>query len=145
MRVFSILPASVLALAFLVPRPAGAIDRDLRSVLVGGGYGLLGGTALGLASYPLTRDARSIWIGSSVGLYLGIVIGVYNAIARDDPGNPLRGEADRPGEPGSGAPPSAERELGLGPSSRPDLADALPSALRAEKELGPPAWFELKI
>src|SRR5579885_2654351 len=100
MRVFSILPASVLALAFLVPRPAGAIDRDMKSILVGGGYGLLGGTALGLASYPLTRDPRSIWIGTSVGLYLGILIGVYNAISRDDPGNPLHVEADKPKESG---------------------------------------------
>ena len=64
-----------------------AIDRDLRSVLVGGGYGLLGGTLVGLVSYPLTRDARSIFIGSSVGLYLGLVVGAYNAIDRDSPGN----------------------------------------------------------
>ncbi len=155
MRLTSFLLALSLVLGSFVPRRAQAMDRDLRSILVGGGYGLLGGTALGLASYPLTRDTRSIWIGSSVGLYLGLVIGIYNAISREDPGNPLHVEADKPKESGlqsemekfsPGPPPNAEQELNLGPSAtRPDLADAKPSALTTDQRLVPPAWFELKV
>src|SRR3954470_6605564 len=87
-----------LMVAAIIPRPVMAIDRDLRSVLIGGGYGLLGGTVLGLASWPLTRDTRSIFIGSSVGLYLGIAVGIYYALERDNPENPLR--ADAAADPG---------------------------------------------
>jgi hypothetical protein len=84
-----------------------ALDRDTRSVLVAGGYGLLGGTVLGLASYPLTRDPRSIFIGSAVGLYLGILVGIYYDIERDNPQNPLRSDGlDLPAAPMSQPPPA---------------------------------------
>jgi hypothetical protein len=88
-----------LLVATFIARPpaARAMDRDLRAVLVAGGYGVLGGTVLGLASYPLTRDTRSIFIGTSVGLYLGLLVGIYFVIDRDSPGNPLRAEAEVPG------------------------------------------------
>src|SRR3954469_16001642 len=92
--------AFFLLFASVLPRPVMALDRDVRSVLVGGGYGLLGGTLVGLVSYPLTRDARSIFIGSSVGLYLGIMVGAYNAIDRGNPDNPLRAQEEIPSTPG---------------------------------------------
>src|SRR3954466_11452280 len=92
LRIF--LLAFGLTTAMITPQPVMALDRNVRSVLVGGGYGLLGGTLVGLLSYPLTRDARSIFIGSSVGLYLGIIVGVYNASERDNPDNPLRSQVD---------------------------------------------------
>lgn len=122
-----LLVASCLTLALFVPRHVIALDRDAKSVLTGGAYGLLGGTVIGVLSYPLTRDARSIFIGSSVGLYLGIVVGAYNAIDRDNPDNPLRSELD------------------LGPSLRPDLMAVAPQALKPGQKSGPPAWLELKF
>jgi hypothetical protein len=84
-----ILIAAVSSLAF-ASRPAFAMSRDVRSVIVAGEYGMLGGTLLGIASLPLARSGRSVFIGTSVGLYLGIVAGIYYIHHRDDPGNPLR-------------------------------------------------------
>lgn len=100
-------------LSFACSKPALAIDRDVRSVIVAGGYGILGGTILGLASYPLTRDGRSVFIGSSVGLYLGIIAGIYYVMDRDNPENPLRAReltdlprlASSPGEASPVPPP----------------------------------------
>lgn len=66
-----------------------AMDRDVRSVLTISAYGLVGGTAIGLLTYPMTHSSRSIFIGSSVGLYLGIAVGLYYISHRDDPENPL--------------------------------------------------------
>ena len=107
----------LIAVSLGAATPARAMDRDVRAVLVAGGYGLLAGTALGLVSYPLTRDTRSIFIGTSVGLYLGLIAGIYYINNRDDPGNPLRSyELDlKPGTglasvahlPGGAAPPAA--------------------------------------
>lgn len=85
----------VLAIAgclLIYPHSARALNRDVKAVIITGGYGILGGTVLGLASVPFTRDARSIFIGSSVGLYLGIAVGVFYVMHRDDPDNPLRTE-----------------------------------------------------
>jgi hypothetical protein len=90
-----IVPA-LLALAVLAsapPRPAAAMDRDVRSVLVGGGYGLLGGAVLGLVAYPITQNPRSIAVGTSIGLYLGLALGFYYVWERDNPENPLRPDA----------------------------------------------------
>ncbi len=73
MRRTLLLIALVAALGLSQSRPALAIDRDVRSVIIAGGYGILGGTVLGAASYPLTRDLRSVFLGTSIGLYLGII------------------------------------------------------------------------
>jgi hypothetical protein len=89
-------------------RVARAMDRDVRAVLAGGAYGLVGGTALGLASYPFTQRTRNIFVGTSIGLYLGLVVGFYHVWHRDDPENPLRvdaGGVDAPAGPVS-APPA---------------------------------------
>jgi hypothetical protein len=147
MKLRALICALLLALATAVPRPALALDRDFKSVLVGGGYGLLGGTVLGLASYPLTRDARSIFIGSAVGLYLGIIVGIYNVVDRDNPENPLKANLSpldtgpQPSNPTSGL------DLAPAPSrpDRPDLAAAAPSALKEGQKSGPPAILDLKI
>jgi hypothetical protein len=134
-----LLVAFSLTLALAVPRQVMALDRDAKSVITGGAYGLLGGTVVGLLSYPLTRDARSIAIGSSVGLYLGIVVGAYNAIDRDSPGNPLKAEDDVPKTPGIS-------DLRLPPqSSRADLAQSQPEAIKQGKKSGPPALLELNF
>lgn len=71
-----------LVVALTAPRLAYAIGHDVRTVIVAGEYGILGGTILGVASLPFTQDARSIFIGSSIGLYLGIVVGVMYAFNR---------------------------------------------------------------
>ena len=139
MRLRKLLLALSLATAMITPRPVMAIDRDVKSVLVGGGYGLLGGTVIGLLSYPLTRDSRSIFIGSSVGLYLGIVVGAYNAIDRDNPSNPLHAEDEVPSTPGIS-------DLRFAPqSSRADLAQAAPQAVKQGQKSGPPALVEVKL
>jgi hypothetical protein len=162
-----------MAIAVVIPRPARAMDKDVRSVLVGGGYGLLGGTLLGLASYPLTRDARSVWIGSSVGLYLGLVVGIYYAIDRNNPENPLKTQVSQAEPAGSGSGSGsgsnanaggsgggglaaiagggaggspADSELNLSPSTKPDLyALGQPGYERGQTKSGPPAWLDIKV
>lgn len=66
-----------------------AIDRDTRSVIVAGVYGIGLGTAAGLASYPIHKSGRAIFMGTSIGLYLGIAAGIYHVTHRYDPGNPF--------------------------------------------------------
>ncbi len=80
-------------LALLVPSESHALrlNKDVKDVMVFSGYGLIGGTAVGLAILPLTQDLRVALMGSSIGLYLGIVAGVFYVVNRTDPGNPLRG------------------------------------------------------
>jgi hypothetical protein len=96
---------ALLALAaFAGARPAHAIDRDVRAVIVAGEYGLLGGTVLGLATLPFTESARSVFQGTSLGLYLGIAVGFYYVMHRDDAENPLRMEPDTQGQSGGGSP-----------------------------------------
>jgi hypothetical protein len=74
----------------LVSPGAQAMDRDVRSVLVAGGYGLVTGTVLGLATTPFSHNPRTIFVGSSVGLYMGLALGIYYVVNRDSPDNPLR-------------------------------------------------------
>jgi hypothetical protein len=88
----TILLAVCAATALAPVRPAHAVDRDVRAVLIGGLYGMAGGTILGLASYPFTQKPRSIFIGTSIGLYLGIAVGFYYIWNRYDPENPLQPE-----------------------------------------------------
>ncbi|OFZ52403.1 MAG: hypothetical protein A2428_12690 [Bdellovibrionales bacterium RIFOXYC1_FULL_54_43] len=76
----------------VLPVRAGAMDRDVRSVLIAGGYGILGGTVLGIAAFPFTRDGRSIAVGTSIGLYLGIAAGFYYISHREELADSLRGE-----------------------------------------------------
>ncbi len=63
---------------------AHAMSRDVRAVLVAGAYGLAGGTALGLVSFPATQSPRSIFIGTSVGLYLGLAAGIVYVLQRQE-------------------------------------------------------------
>ncbi|HLE00907.1 MAG TPA: hypothetical protein VJB59_11640 [Bdellovibrionota bacterium] len=91
-RAFLISLVSLVLANALLPVQARAIDRDVRSVLVAGGYGILGGTVLGLAAFPFTRDGRSIAVGTSIGLYLGIAAGFYYISHREELGDSLRGE-----------------------------------------------------
>src|SRR5262249_6237596 len=74
-------------------RPAHALDKNIKTVFIAGGYGLLAGTAVGLITLPLTQGIWALFIGSSVGLYLGIVIGVFHVLNRENPQNPLRPQA----------------------------------------------------
>jgi hypothetical protein len=96
--------------AVVVSSPsAQAMDSNVRAVLVAGGYGIAGGTLLGLATLPLSQDSRSVFIGSSVGLYLGVAVGLYFISHRDDPDNPLRNNAESSSGPESRN--QKEREL----------------------------------
>jgi hypothetical protein len=105
--------AMAIALASLLPtRAAWAVDRDVKAILVGGGYGLVGGTLLGAVSLPFTQDLRSVFIGTSVGLYLGLAVGVYYVLERDREGNPLR-QGAAPAADGASA---ARESRGLEPS-----------------------------
>jgi hypothetical protein len=61
----------------LLAPQAEAMSRDARTLIVMGGYGLAGGTLLGLAAYPATGQLRYVFVGSSVGLYLGVAAAVY--------------------------------------------------------------------
>jgi hypothetical protein len=71
------------------------MDHDVRSVIVSGEFGLLGGAAIGLATLPFTGSLRNVFIGSSVGLWLGIAVGFYYISNRNNPDNPLRAETSR--------------------------------------------------
>jgi hypothetical protein len=116
----------LLGLALLLPpAPAAAMSRDVRSVIVTGAYGALGGTAIGLVLYPVTHSARGVFIGTSVGLYLGIIAGLYHIHHRDDPMNPLAGAeppayARREQEALAAARPGGESPWAVAPA-RPDL------------------------
>jgi hypothetical protein len=67
-----------------------AMSPDVKSVMIGGVYGIAVGTGLGLLALPGTRSVRGIFMGSSIGLYLGMVAGYYHSRNRDNPQNPLR-------------------------------------------------------
>jgi hypothetical protein len=88
-KVFALALAMVTAIQVSMPRNAHALSADTRSILVGGTYGVLGGAALGLISWPLTQNPRSIALGASIGLYLGLIAGIYYIHNRDNPQNPL--------------------------------------------------------
>lgn len=68
--------------------------RDVRTMLYASGYGVLGGTAMGLVSLPFHRSTKGVYLGSLLGLGLGLMVGAYHVTHRDDPGNPLRGHAE---------------------------------------------------
>lgn len=99
--------ALLLSVAFGFPRPARAVDPDVRTVLTTGLYGILGGTVLGLVSAPFTGTPRSVFIGTSIGLYLGAAVGVFHVMNRYDPENPLH---QRPPEIPPWERPREERE-----------------------------------
>ncbi len=73
-----------------------AMDRDVRTVLTVGLYGIAAGTLLGALAFPATQDVKSIFLGSSVGLYLGLIVGSYHVHHRNDPQNPLVGSTMSP-------------------------------------------------
>ncbi|MCC7440823.1 MAG: hypothetical protein IT285_04275 [Bdellovibrionales bacterium] len=110
------LAALFCAAALCAPRPAHAMSREVKTVLVTGIYGAGAGTVLGLTTYPITGELRSVVMGTSVGLYLGIALGIYFICTPDDPGNPHR--ADRGGEPVSGYLTAVPREAGGSASGR---------------------------
>jgi len=70
-------------------KPAYAMDRDVKTVIKYGGYGILVGTGVGLITWPFTQDLRAVFMGTSIGLYLGIAIGIYQVFNRENPQNPL--------------------------------------------------------
>lgn len=74
----------------IAPRQAGALDKDIKAVLLIGAYGMAAGTVLGLASYPFTKNPRSVFIGTSVGLYMGIGVGFYYLWDKHNPDSPFR-------------------------------------------------------
>jgi hypothetical protein len=90
---------TALSATALVPARAWALDREVKSVLVAGGYGMVLGTMAGALSVPFTRNARTMFVGTSLGLYLGLVIGIYYVLDKD---NPLR---LKPGERQGGSDP----------------------------------------
>lgn len=56
---------------------------------MGGIYGAVAGTGLGLISYPFSGQLRTVLMGSSIGLYLGMAAGGYHAQNRSSPQNPF--------------------------------------------------------
>lgn len=66
-----------LASGGLAPSSAQAMGRNTKTLFKMGAYGVVGGTVLGLATYPFTHKARNIFIGSSIGLYLGLAMGLF--------------------------------------------------------------------
>jgi len=60
------------------------MHRDVRFILTTGVLGILGGTILGLASYPMSKEIKTIFLGSSVGLYLGLAFGGISVIIDSD-------------------------------------------------------------
>lgn len=82
--------AFIFCLAFLFSTQSFALSKDVKTVLIASGWGILGGTAMGLLSLPFTQSFKSVFMGSSIGLYLGIAGGFYHISHTDDPTNPLR-------------------------------------------------------
>lgn len=89
---FALVLSVGLSVTIGAPR-AQALERDSRTMLKAGGYGLLAGTAVGLLTWPVSKTSRSVFIGSSIGLYLGLAVGIYHITHRDDPSNPLRADS----------------------------------------------------
>lgn len=101
MRLFAratLATAAIATVAIGSARPARAIDPDVKTVFTTSWYGILGGTVLGLASYPFTGTPRSVFLGTSIGLYLGAAVGIFHVMNRYDPENPLH-------QPPPGVPP----------------------------------------
>ncbi len=93
----------VLITSWLARAPkAYALDRDVKAILITSTYGMVAGTALGLAAFPMTKSTRMILVGSSIGLYLGIAVGVYFIQNRNSPDNPF-------GQPPDQVPPWMHR------------------------------------
>ncbi len=67
----------LLALVLISSLEANAMSKDGRTFLTMGGYGLVGGTVLGLAQYPFTHNTKNIFVGTSIGLYLGLALGAF--------------------------------------------------------------------
>jgi hypothetical protein len=88
-------------LAMLVPMRAEAMSTEMRGLFRIGAYGLVGGTALGVAAYPMTGDLRTIFVGTSIGLYLGLAIGTIYALQPDD-SPPPPWQSRHGGRPGAG-------------------------------------------
>lgn len=88
MKRFAILLLMALTLA-TGSREAHAMSRQVRGLLTLGEYGLVGGTIIGLAAYPLTGEGRSIFIGSSVGLYVGLVFGLGYVLSSNGDEDPF--------------------------------------------------------
>src|SRR3989338_3903726 len=87
---FLVIGAALALAGSLAASPrAHAIDPTIRSIIVGGMYGIVAGTALGLISYPMTGSVRGIFMGTSIGMYLGAVAGGDSVAPKDDPYNPL--------------------------------------------------------
>lgn len=78
-----------LAAVAIAPRPAHALSRDVKAVLIISGYGMAGGTILGAAALPFNQDLRTVFIGTSIGLYLGIAVGFYYIYDRYAQENPI--------------------------------------------------------
>ncbi len=73
------------------PAHAFELDRNVKYVFIASGWGTLAGTFVGGVTMLVgSQQAKTMFLGSSVGLYLGIVVGVFYAIYRNDPQNPLR-------------------------------------------------------
>lgn len=90
------LAAVLIAALHLVPAAVMADEekldsRDLRDVLVLGGYGAAAGAGAGMVLWPLTGRPSSLVTGAGTGFILGVLVGVYHVTHRDDPTNPFSG------------------------------------------------------
>jgi hypothetical protein len=92
------------AVGATIPQAHAKVHPNLVTIFRTAGLGVLGGTLIGLISFPFSQDARTIFMGSSVGLYVGAAAGVYFNGHRDDAkvlldhvpvsGGPYRWEGD---------------------------------------------------
>lgn len=78
---------------------------------------MIGGTVLGLVTFPATQEVKTIFVGTSIGLYLGIAIGVYYVFDRENASQALRRHASLE-PPRSEDPGRVGRELRLVASVR---------------------------
>ena len=78
-------PVAMLLIAVPQTSHALRLNKDVKDVMVMSGYGLIAGTAVGLATLPLTQDLRVTLMGSSVGLYMGIAAGIFYVLNRPEP------------------------------------------------------------
>lgn len=79
------MPMGAVLAVLAAPLQAEAkLDKNLGVIFRTAAIGVVGGTLIGLATWPFSQNIRTVFMGSSVGLYVGAVAGVYFNAHRDD-------------------------------------------------------------
>lgn len=79
-----ILMVFLVALIGFAPQTSWALSKgDKRILKRSAGFGLVLGTAVGVATYPVAKSFMTIVTGAAVGLVTGLIVGAYR-LPRDE-------------------------------------------------------------